>query len=398
VINLQAIHIISGFTMTGLADSSGITFTGNETPGKYFRIHHNRLVASSWSRINVSGNPNDTGRHLSGIFDHNVIVNLSLTGYGAFAQWDENCRDCQDSIWAQQPPLGRSGANVLVVENNHFKPTSNTNVIDGNHGQRTVFRFNRITGNTTSDVEWHGMQGGNRGPQLLEVYGNTSTTSAFSGLVFFRGGTGVVFNNARTAGPSALLTNDRSELDDPIAGVGHCDGTHPGVDGNTGTRGYPCRDQIGRGYDTTKWTHGVSAGPFGAYAQPSMPVYLWGNTPSGAAVDGVGNVPVHIGANRDFYDHSTATGSPQTVGVRVGTKANMPAGCTTGVGYWVTDEGNWNSYQPAGTSGRFYKCTATNTWTLYYTPHAYPHPWAGGTGGGGDVASLPAPANLRVVP
>jgi len=25
-------------------------------------------------------------------------------------------------------------------------------------------------------------------------------------------------------------------------------------------------------------------------------------------------------------------------------------------------------------SGTLYKCTATNTWTAYYTPYAYPHP------------------------
>jgi hypothetical protein len=27
-----------------------------------------------------------------------------------------------------------------------------------------------------------------------------------------------------------------------------------------------------------------------------------------------------------------------------------------------------------GASGLLYKCTATDTWTLYYTPYTYPHP------------------------
>jgi hypothetical protein len=38
-------------------------------------------------------------------------------------------------------------------------------------------------------------------------------------------------------------------------------------------------------------------------------------------------------------------------------------------------------------SGALYKCTATNTWTSYYTPYTYPHPL---------VTTLPAPAAVRV--
>jgi hypothetical protein len=30
--------------------------------------------------------------------------------------------------------------------------------------------------------------------------------------------------------------------------------------------------------------------------------------------------------------------------------------------------------QQNGASGVLYKCTAPNTWTLYYTPYTYPHP------------------------
>jgi len=84
----------------------------------------------------------------------------------------------------------------------------------------------------------------------------------------------------------------------------------------------------------------------------------------------------HIQANRDYYTYSTATGTPQTVGVRSGTLANRPAGCTAGVGYWATDQGSWNT-SGSGGQGVLYKCTATDTWTSYYTPYTYPHPLAG---------------------
>jgi hypothetical protein len=49
-------------------------------------------------------------------------------------------------------------------------------------------------------------------------------------------------------------------------------------------------------------------------------------------------------------------------GVGVGLLADRPATCTTGVGYWATD------------TNTLYRATATNTWTAYYRPYAYPHP------------------------
>jgi hypothetical protein len=47
------------------------------------------------------------------------------------------------------------------------------------------------------------------------------------------------------------------------------------------------------------------------------------------------------------------------------------------------DEGDWDTTAPPGTSGRLYRCTATNVWSLYYTPFTYPHP--------GTADSGPAP-------
>jgi hypothetical protein len=49
------------------------------------------------------------------------------------------------------------------------------------------------------------------------------------------------------------------------------------------------------------------------------------------------------------------------------------------VGYWATDQGNWNTFN-TNEEGELFTCTSTNTWSLKYTPYTYPHPLeAGGT-------------------
>lgn len=85
----------------------------------------------------------------------------------------------------------------------------------------------------------------------------------------------------------------------------------------------------------------------------------------------------------DVFDNNTSPG------VSCGTLAARPGTCTTGQGYWATNQScsDLTGYVGASTvvtggtrdpavsiSGSLYKCTATNTWTLYYTPYTYPHP------------------------
>jgi hypothetical protein len=114
------------------------------------------------------------------------------------------------------------------------------------------------------------------------------------------------------------------------------------------------------------------------------------------SVQGEGRNNLHIQANRDYY--TTNTSFNGTSGVGEGPLSSRPSSCTTGVAYWATDQGEWNSLQ-AGPDGRLYKCTATNTWSLYYTPQTFPHPWQ--TGGAPAPVPPPgapaAPTNLRII-
>ena len=159
-------------------------------------------------------------------------------------------------------------------------------------------------------------------------------------------------------------------------------------------------DQAGRGggslisgaNPTPPWTAGQND-------QVDFPVYSWLNTAVGGANNIAGVNPTCYAScreNEHYYNYggtvqtsssSPFSGSPSTNnGVGVGTIARRPGTCTTGVFYWATDEGSWNDGSNLFYTGqgKGYKCTATNTWTAYYTPLNYPHP-------------LVVPSDVRIV-
>jgi len=81
--------------------------------------------------------------------------------------------------------------------------------------------------------------------------------------------------------------------------------------------------------------------------------------------------PYTITENVDYWNYKSSFNG--MTGIGRGTLASRPTTCTTGVGYWAIDQGEWNS-KHAGADGQLYKCISTNNWQLYYTPYTYPHP------------------------
>ena len=128
----------------------------------------------------------------------------------------------------------------------------------------------------------------------------------------------------------------------------------------------------------------VTKAPFGGNDQITDQCYQWSNTHNGTNLfSNPHYYPVEIRANEHYFDYDPSKifdGSAASTrsGVGVGPIGNRPATCTAGAAYWATDEGEWDSTNN-GPDGRLYKCIATNTWALYYTPFAYPHPMIDGS-------------------
>ncbi|MEK7635592.1 MAG: hypothetical protein AAB405_00710 [Patescibacteria group bacterium] len=246
---------------------------------------------------------------------------------------------------------------TMWIENNTFNDVTFM-VADCNYGNRYAVRYNTINF-TGSNGAWpmFDMHGGDTlgyGCFGTEIYGNQiNDVGNYGGRLYdHRGGTAVVFNNNITTPGSMFNIQVREEYADSLMPVNY-------------------------------------VGP----NQPQVPIhvsdsYFWGNrknltgTLSGVFVLNPGCSGCNPGftpaANVDFWVYTPSfTGAS---GVGAGTLANRPTTCTTGVGYWATNQSVTNLTGMVGTnpstpiSGTFYKCTTTNTWTSYFTPLTYPHP------------------------
>jgi hypothetical protein len=394
-INLAASVRISGFTMTGGSGERLNCNVGAQNVNKHFRVDHNRLVSTGgWAPIRWFGDNNAV--HPQGIWDHNRIENVALHTNGTDWFWDDSSGSVQHQLWAQDPGFGSPNSAVYYEAN--YVASSSTNFNDGNYGCRFVSRFNTIADAGTWTFEIHGMQGENRGCQRTEIYNNHVGGSG--GFSEMRGGSGLFFGNTTSSNLSLNLTIDRSEYDESAGnfgtvrecGSGGADGnSSSGVDQHTsGQNGWRCRDQVGVFMDASLWTANPPNAGFGPWNQITRPVYIFLNSGVNGGVNSQGDIENKIVVNREFYCDSGLSGCNS--GVRSGTKGAIPATCTTGMAYWATDEGTWNS-ATAGADGRLYRCSSTNTWTLYYTPANYPHPWTVGT----EPEAPAAPTNLRIL-
>jgi hypothetical protein len=256
------------------------------------------------------------------------------------------------------------------------------NVLYGENGYGASVVTRNCTFANLMKIDVHGIETNTRSGRWFEVY-RCDWTSAGGGsaeLFDIRGGTGMIWGNS-----CASASNYNWFRMKTYGALGDIYGN---LDSKFWTpNDSPVYDQVGMGDDTL-------VTPMGA-----EPVYIWNNRQSGnqwpllwqnvaagalalyQTQEGDGGASFGmddmIVADRDYFlEDASFNGSS---GMGVGTRAQMDAitPTTIGVGFWVTNEGSWDSNLP-GTSGRLYKWSGT-AWVLEYEPYPYPHPLRNGT-------------------
>ena len=333
-VNNSDLFRISGFTFN--ANNKQVIQLNNNSlypPIYQVRIDHNRFAGSTTL---PGGGIENFG--VRGVVDNNTFDNMR----GGARAWGDNS-GVGAFDWSHYPPLVFGAPNDnFYFEDNTFNLTSGAYMIsDCDQGGRYVYRYN--TFNSATDMypwlDYHGGRGSTYSCWSGEIYGNVYSRSGF--LVSWRGGRIAFFNNSLGAGSGSfnVYNNDG------------CPSTAPQ-----------------RHNDGYSW--GSRSGTSGAL----IPFSSSGGDVCGDVVE-----------NSTYWLDNTACEAPQTCanitsGVGCGTLANRPAGCTPGTAYWATNQSCSNLTGMIGPnpatpiSGTLYQCTATNTWTAFYTPMPYPHP------------------------
>ena len=389
---------ISGFQFTGSAGTAKIWLYCNSNMSQV-RIDNNTFTIGASEIAVLLGELSATGK-VYGVMDHNTCTATNnfmclknISGGSGSANWVAN----------QQ-----GGANAFFFENNTCNFTNNpdlgTGCVDVWRANSTVLRFNTLTNARFVNHSYC-----HEGPYNSEIYKNTINDAAadpanYRAIHFQGSGEEIAWGNTveinaggdtivvqHFRGDSSTATSEgncNSLCNGTVMGTG-ADAAHANDGNRVGQTGYPCWHQPGRDVNAAL-----------------RPVYSFMNASAGGTrVDMVlnsgQNAPGQFSANRDYYNGVSASAQSSssspfdgTSGVGFGTIANRPTTCTTtgqaadagngGVAYWATDEGSWNS-SGSGGQGRLYVCTATNTWTLWYTPYTFPHPLAGGGSSTGPV-------------
>lgn len=396
------------FTAAGTCDSS-------TCPN--LRIDNVTLDASLQGQVADSGSKILTD-NMFGVLDHNSMSGstggpgMEFLSYNNSA-W-QGIGDFGDNSWASTDTFGT--AKTMYIENNAFGANvvvteSEAQVPHGYEGGgRVAVRFNTCNGCIVG-LSNHGTDsnGRPRGARQGEFYNNTFVcTNTGSGCqgVGVRSGVYIMFGNSLTAAAGAWF-NEYMSLNAFRVNViwaspwNQCNGSGPYDDNSVSPP--VCIDQPGRRGGTL--LSGSTPSPVGWVSEVIDPNYEWNDSGYTPVFGNVSSDYSGMIADRDWYtDNSNGTPHAQTSptspfngtsGVGFGTLARRPTSCTSQVGYFATDQGNWNESGNSFGQGQLYVCTATNTWTLYYTPYTYPHPLVTGTLTGSN--SPTPPTSLQAV-
>ena len=392
---------ITGFTFDMDSKTAFGQFFGGDVN------HIDTLVMGKNNFQNVTGRNIEICNTFYGVVYNNFFQNVS----GAYTSYGENA-DAWNNL---QYTFGSD--KIIFYENNTVNGFGQ-NIQDSGVGGRYVSRFNKYfkisPGGWYPIIDSHGNQpGANHALMASEIYKNefTNPSTSYNKIIAQRGGKSMFWGNNLISPTSADVMELWEEYNDSINppatgpggqpqhvsdsyywhnyrnGVALINAAVPISQSGTATGGgnnyledagqtfYTCTTSCMR--FAIYITGGAGTGQFRQMnISAGNRVYVtqnWSINPDATSVYQVKAFDCcnELQENREFWNENTSFNG--IVGIGVGTLSNRPSTCTTGVGYWATDQGEWNSLNP-GADGQLYKCISTNNWQLYYTPYPYPHP------------------------
>lgn len=392
---------------------------GGSATALNYRVDHNYLYNMNRTR-GVFVETSTSTNTLFGLTDYNTfnckVPHGGTGGCQSVVFYPSNSAHATNDRYLNAESIGTGHTNF--VENNTFAYEARNDGCVEAYSASFVMRFNIVHtclqgshGTDSSDV---------RGPWAIENYFNAFDLAGCLdsctgiGQLQYRGGELAAFNNTWVSGYSQSIQVDNYRS---ISGYsfwdGWCSGTNPiDLNDERTSPGRHCMDQVGTLYNNIT----------GDGSHTHNPAFFINNTKGGNySYAERGNNPPSIAdnpifPNEDFFNgvnasnpDSCTTSAPignGTCGIGYGTFAQMPATCTGpdvhgtgGVLYWATDKGgDWNTVGGSANDGAVYRCSATNTWTLYYTPFCYPYTAYVGSVCGGAPAPSTGPTRVRRKP